>query len=94
MDEAEPTQVEPVAVAPKPKRSHHKPAAKAKPSKSPVSPPRAAGPAQTLEQELAASFGKFVDGTAANGLAAGKKVAENFLEGLLEYVHGDKRKGT
>ena len=93
MDEVEPDQVQPVAVEPvvatKPKppsRSHHKAKPQVKAAPKPV------GPAQTLEQELAASFGKFVNGTAANSVAAAKKVTENFLEALLESVHSDKKK--
>ena len=69
-------------------RSHHK-APVAKLSKVAT---KAAGPALTPEQEIAASIGKLVNRTASDSLAAGKKVAENFLEGLLEYVHGDKKK--
>ena len=91
MDEVEPTQVAPVAVEPKKPakstRSHHK--AVAKPSKVAT---KAAAPALAPEQEIAASIGKLVNRTASDSLAAGKKVAENFLERLLEYVHGDKKK--
>ena len=88
MEEPVPITVE----AEKPRRPHRKVATRAKPSKQPSSPPKATGPAQTLEQELAASIGKFVNGTAANSVAAARKVAENFLEELLESVHGDKKK--
>ena len=91
MDEVEPTQVAPVAVEPKKPakstRSHHK--AAAKPSKVAT---KAAGPALTPEQEIAASLGKLINGAAADGVAAVQKVATNFLEGLLEYAHGDKKK--
>ena len=72
----------------KPKPPRRKAATKRKPS----SPVKATGPAQTPEQELAASLGKFVNSTTAIGVAAAQKAAENFLEGLLEYVHGDKKK--
>ena len=72
----------------KPKPARRKVATKRKPS----SPVKATGPAQTPEQELAASLGKFVNSTAAIGVAAAQKAAENFLEELLEYVHGDKKK--
>ena len=95
MNEVEPDQVQPIvaepAVATKPKppsRSHHK-APAAKPSKVAT---KSAGPALTPEQEIAASIGKLVNRTASDGVAAVQKVAENFLEGLLEYAHGDKKK--
>ena len=92
MDEVEPTQVAPVAVEPKKPakstRSHHK-AQAAKLSRVAA---KAAGPALTPEQEIAASLGKLVNRTASDGVAAVQKVAENFLEGLLEYAHGDKKK--
>ena len=65
---------------------------KRKPSKKPPSPAKATDHALTPEQELAASLGKFVNSTAAIGVAAAQKAAENFLEELLEYVHGDKKK--
>ena len=76
----------------KPKPPSRKAVAKRKPSKKPSSPVKATGPAQTPEQELAASLGKFVHTTAATSVAAAQKVAENFLEELLGYVHGDKKK--
>ena len=88
VDEPAPDKVEPATLPKPPSRNHHKAAAKPKPS----SPAKATGPAKTPEQELAASLGKFVNDTAAIGVAAAQKVTENFLEELLEYVHGDKKK--